>query len=237
MKDFNQAAFEALAGQSLYAISHINLPIKNEYDIVVKDLNIIDENGNPVNDYGYFDDLSLCQYLYWIVYSELKDFFEIEDCLNYQFDQCPDKIYFLRFTKTMFIDFNNRFRNPFESVPKRINFEKNKFIMRWFDNAQKQFTDTSFLSNLKFKGSPGDFIELITALHENGNIERADKQNLTRKDLLRQFRQFLNIVETNGFDDQNLSRRLSERTKIQERNLFLEQLKKAFQIYSKEKNA
>ncbi|WP_295674415.1 hypothetical protein [uncultured Mucilaginibacter sp.] len=235
MDEINITAFKALQYKSLYSINHADLPVNNKYDILIRRIHKLGYDGKILDDdFSEYDDVSLCHYLYFVIYKELKENFEIEDCLNYQFDNANDKAFFLKFTKAIFIDMNRKFSADF-NLRIKINFEKHMFVLRWFDIKLKEQIENSFFSNLRFKGGPGDFIELITALHENNDLERIDKQILTRKELIKLFRHFFNLDETNGFDDQNLSRRLSERIKVKDRSLFLERLKKAFLIYSNEK--
>jgi len=142
------------------------------------------------------------------------------------------------------IDFNEMKPTEKPNIYRRVHSDPSSLLLDSIDGVLNQYeqildhieeiriengiqpTD-AISSNLIFKGLPADFIELVSALHIYGSIQHKTGQPLKKSELIREFRRFLNLDKSQGFDDQNLSRRYSER-KTALRSSYLNQLKKAF---------
>lgn len=142
------------------------------------------------------------------------------------------------------IDFNEMEPTDKLNIHRRVHSDPSSLLLDSIDGVLNQYeqildhiedirienglqpTD-AIASNLIFRGLPADFIELVSALHIYGSIQHKTGQPLKKSDLVKEFRKFLNLDKSPGFDDQNLSRRYSER-KTALRSSYLNQLKKAF---------
>ena len=83
-------------------------------------------------------------------------------------------------------------------------------------------------SNISFKGTKTDFIELVVALHESDKVKRIDGEELTRKELLGTLAMAFNIDTTSTDFDNLLSSRTNAKKSV---TPFLDCLKKAFCNY------
>ncbi|MDO3627281.1 hypothetical protein [Mucilaginibacter sp. BT774] len=159
--DLTGPAYKDAIDNSLYAINFRGLYQKNKYDIMITAPVKIKGFDDNKEDLSYVNNVSVFNSMYFIINAELQENFEIADFLNYQFYQCKDKSYFLKFTKTMFIDYCSKYK--YENYPLGTNLNKYKFVMSWFENMERQFSKSNFHQNSK-----PDFEKI--KLTENANI-------------------------------------------------------------------
>ncbi len=172
---------------------------------------------------------------------------EVEGCV----DQLNDLTY-IAYMKTGVIDFGASKETEKKGIFTRVHHDPISNLLDGivgFINQYEQIHDyllkvseengvlqQSFLSsNLIFKGLPADFIELLTGIYELGSIQKIDGTPLKRIEVQKAFRKFLNLENVAGYDDKNLSKRLSER-KMAVKASYIAQLKKSFENYSKTNN-
>lgn len=161
--DLTGPAYKEAIENSLYAINFMGLCKKNKYDIMIKaPIKIRVLGDNKEEDLSYVNNVSIFNALYFIINAELQENFEIADFLNYQFYQCKDKSYFLKFTKTMFIDYCSKYK--YENSPLETNLKKYKFVMSWFENMERQFSESNFS---QAKGADFERIKLTTQANVN----------------------------------------------------------------------
>ena len=84
-------------------------------------------------------------------------------------------------------------------------------------------------STLLWKANDTDLLELVVALHKDNIIERKDKKELTRKELIEYFSGLfdLQIKDVEG--------KLTRATNRNDKTPFLDKLKLAFENYGQEK--
>lgn len=176
--DLTGPAYKEAIENSLYAINFRGLYQKNKYDIMITAPVKIRGYDDNKEDLSYVNNVSVFNSLYFIINTELQETFEIADFLNYQFYQCKDKGYFLKFTKSMFIDYYSKYK--YENYPLGTNLNKYKFVMSWFENMERQFTDTNSYQNSKpdfekikltEKVSINEITTYFENLKDNGKID------------------------------------------------------------------
>jgi len=127
---------------------------------------------------------------------------------------------------------------------KRIDFELRKIgidsykppISIFFDNTLIFYNNlllaskgcsSGMTSNLKWKASRSDFLELMVAFDQSNCVSMLDDLTLSRKELIKQFGQFLNIDPIS--DPESRIHKLITRV---DRTPFLDGLKKVFTLFS-----
>jgi hypothetical protein len=136
----------------------------------------------------------------------------------------------IRFLEAVNKDPISNLLNSYDSIIDQYNYINDHITDVNIDNEFIQVN--TIHSNLKFKGLPGDFIELITALFLNGSIKNLDGSNLNKIEVQRVLRQSFNIDTDPNFADENLSKRLFDRRKAKNKAPYMKNLTQAFEIYS-----
>lgn len=170
---------------SIYSIYFRGQLCNSRFDVEVVARNYINfENGlrdilNSSIDYQLieFNDVEIFEWLYVKVQSDLSENYEISDFLNYQFERCEKKDYFLLLTKNLFFQYFFRWKGHGGVMEMKL--DKFKFIMSWFENSERELRKSSFYQSKRIdferlglteKASINEITTYFEELKERGKI-------------------------------------------------------------------